>query len=284
MIRFETKSGGLMVVQELISPSVYLDHWAFREIADSKTLTKRFSEALFFRGGTLVLSWLNIVEFCKVTIENQRHNASSFLDKIGPNVFWINPDFLTVAKYKSGRSGNCNCPLPDMENATIHLKALQSKSQNQSTASLGGGFDVVFNSKNIKQQFDELGSLISSQFDWMRGDPKINKSLRKPLQPLKLEQPNLHATGLIARELIGPLVNQRDLKISHNDAIDLTHTAVPVSYCDYVLLDNGWTTRVNQMRKRFTTAGVCIPMAKVFSKKNDGLESFFKELDSFVAG
>jgi hypothetical protein len=79
--------------------------------------------------------------------------------------------------------------------------------------------------------------------------------------------------------LIGPLVNQRDLKISHNDAIDLTHTVVPVSYCDYVLLDNGWTTRVNQMRKRFTTAGVCIPMAKVFSKKNDGLESFFKELE-----
>jgi len=96
-----------MVFQELISPSVYLDHWAFREITDSKTLTKRFSEALLFRGGTLVLSWLNIVEFYKVTID----------------------------------------------------------------------------------------------------------------------------------------------------------------------------TRVNQMRKRFTTAGVCIPMAKVFSKKNDGLESFFKELE-----
>ena len=268
-----------MVVQELISPSVYLDHWAFREIADSKTLTKRFSEALHFRGGTLVLSWLNIVEFSKVTIENQRRNASSFLDKIGPNVFWINPDFFKVVKYESGRSGNGDCPLPDMENATVHLRVLQSRSQSPSVASLGGAFDFVFNSKNIKQQFDELGRLISSQFDWMRGDPKINKSLRKPLQPLKLEQPGLHATGLIARELIGPLVNQRDLKISHNDAIDLTHTAVPVSYCDYVLLDNGWTTRVNQMRKRFTKAGVCIPMAKVFSKKNDGLESFFKELE-----
>src|SRR4051794_1181131 len=105
MIRLETKSGGLMVVQELISPSVYLDHWAFREIADSRALTQRFSEALLFRGGTLVLSWLNIVEFSKVTVENQRHNASSFLDKIGPNVFWINPDFFKVAKYESGRGG-----------------------------------------------------------------------------------------------------------------------------------------------------------------------------------
>jgi hypothetical protein len=51
------------------------------------------------------------------------------------------------------------------------------------------------------------------------------------------------------------------------------------SYCDYVLLDNAWTTRVNQMRARFTKAGVCIPMAKVFSKKNDKLESFFNELE-----
>lgn len=268
-----------MVVQERISPSVYLDHWAFREIADSHTLTKRFSKALLSKGGTLVLSWLNIVEFCKVTIEDQRHNASSFLDKIGPNVFWINPDFFTVSKYENGRDGSNNCPLPDMENAALHLEVLQSKSHSTSTASRGGSFDVVFNSANIKQQFDELGRLISSQFDWMRGDPKINKSLRKPLRPLKLEQADLHATGLIARELIGPLVNQRDLKISHNDAIDLTHTVVPVSYCDYVLLDNGWTTRVNQMRARFAKAGVCVPMAKVFSKKNNGLESFFKELE-----
>jgi len=270
-----------MVVQELTSPSVYLDHWAFREISDSKTLSKRFSEALLCRGGTLVLSWLNIVEFCKVTIDNQRQNASSFLDKIGPNVFWINPDFFAVAKYESGRSGNCNCPLPDREIATVHLKVLHSKTQNQSTASLGGGFDVVFNSTNIRQQFDELGSLISSQFEWMRGDQEINKSLRKPLQPLKLEQPDLHATRLIARELIGPLVKQRDLKITHNDAIDLTHTVVPVSYCDYVLLDNGWTARVNQLRARFKKANVYIPMAKVFSKKNDGMESFFKELEGY---
>ena len=121
MIRFEKKSGGVMVVQELISPTVYLDHWAFRDIADSKSLTKRFSEALLFRGGTLVLSWLNIVEFCKVTIENQRHNASSFLDKIGPNVFWINPDFFAVTKYESGRSGNCNCPLPEFPAVALQL-------------------------------------------------------------------------------------------------------------------------------------------------------------------
>lgn len=278
MIQFETRSTGLTVVQELISPCVYLDHWAFREIADSRKLSERFSKTLHSRGGTLVLSWLNLVEFCKVTIEVQRHNASSFLDKIGPNVFWINPDFFKVTEYETGRGGNFDCPLPDMEIATVHLKVLQRKSQGGSTASFGG-FDVVFNSPNIKQQFDELGSLISSQFDWMRSDPKINKSLRRPLQPLKLEQPDLHSTGLIARELIGPLVKQRDLKISHNDAIDLTHTVVPVSYCDFVLLDNAWTTRVNQMRKRFTKAGVCIPMAKVFSKKNDGLESFFKELE-----
>jgi hypothetical protein len=279
MIHSEIRSTGLTVVQELLSPSVYLDHWAFREIADSHALTKRFSKALLSSGGTLVLSWLNVVEFCKVTIESQRHNASSFFDKIGPNVFWINPDFFSVVKYETGRGGNSGCPLADMENAGVYLKVLRNKSQNQSTTSPGGAFDVVFNSSNIKQQFNELGSLISSQFNWMRGDPKISKSLRKPLQPLTLDQPNLRATGLIARELIGPLVKQRNLKISHNDAIDLTHTVVPVSYCDYVLLDNAWTTRVNQMRARFTKAGVCIPMAKVFSKKNDGLESFFNELE-----
>lgn len=279
MIRLEKKGREPIVVQELMSPCVYLDHWAFREIADSDTLTKRFSKALLSRAGTLVLSWLNVVEFCKVTIESQRHNASSFLDGIGANAFWINPDFFAVSKYESGRGGIGGCPLADMENAALHIEVLQSKSRSGSIASPGGRFDVVFNSANIERQFDELGSSISSQFDWMRDDPKINKSLRKPLQPLKLEQPNLHATGLIARELIVPLVKQRNLKISHNDAIDLTHTVVPVSYCDYVLLDNAWATRVNQMRTRFIKANVHIPMAKVFSKKNDGLESLFRELE-----
>ena len=87
-----------------------------------------------------------------------------------------------------------------MENAVAHLKVIQRKSEDPSTSALSGGLDVVFNSKKIKLQFDKLGSTISAQFDWMRGDPKINESLRKPLQPLNLNPDfpiKLHMTKLL---------------------------------------------------------------------------------------
>ena len=53
-----------------------------------------------------------------------------------------------------------------------------------------------------------------------------------------------------------------------------------IAYCDYVLLDSHWAIQVEQARKRIRAGGASFHMAKVFSEKENGLETFLQELES----
>ena len=53
--------------------------------------------------------------------------------------------------------------------------------------------------------------------------------------------------------------------ITPNDAMDLFHAVVPVSYCDFVLLDNRWRDQVDRLRGRLTQLGAPFPVATVYS-------------------
>jgi hypothetical protein len=56
MITFQNTAGVVQFTQQLLSPSVYLDHWALRAISESEALSSRLSHALKLSGGTLALS------------------------------------------------------------------------------------------------------------------------------------------------------------------------------------------------------------------------------------
>src|SRR3954447_10783097 len=98
MIAFKAVANVLQVAQEISSPSVYLDHWALREISESSTLASRFTNAIHIRKGTLVLSWLNVVEFSRVSDQTQRSQADDMINRLGPHLFWLNPDFWVVSQ------------------------------------------------------------------------------------------------------------------------------------------------------------------------------------------
>ena len=66
--------------------------------------------------------------------------------------------------------------------------------------------------------------------------------------------------------------------MTRNHALDLVHAAVSVSYCDYVLLDGHWQDQVERMKSRFDGAVMTYPLAKVYSKRNDGVESFLSQI------
>jgi len=62
--------GRLTATQRDFSPTVYLDHWALRELSTTM-LAERFVAALKQRNGTLALSCTNLIEFCNVTDDQQ---------------------------------------------------------------------------------------------------------------------------------------------------------------------------------------------------------------------
>ena len=113
----------MQFTQKFLSPSVYLDHWALLAISESDRLSSRLCHALKLSGGTLALSWLNVVEFTKVTDESQRHKADILLNSVTPNVFWLNPDLLTVAKHErlAPSLARSEAPYSDLEMAELFI-------------------------------------------------------------------------------------------------------------------------------------------------------------------
>ncbi|MGH9958168.1 MAG: hypothetical protein ACREBC_13720 [Pyrinomonadaceae bacterium] len=97
MVRFlidDTNS--IRVEQVTEAPAVYFDHWALRNISEDPALKARLTSALTFRGGTLMLSWLNLVEFTKVTDAAQARCAESLVEAVLPNVFFLEINPFTV--------------------------------------------------------------------------------------------------------------------------------------------------------------------------------------------
>ncbi len=61
----------------------------------------------------------------------------------------------------------------------------------------------------------------------------------------------------------------------------MLHAAMPINCCDYVLLDGAWAERVEKMRRRIAKVGSVMPLAKCFSRRNDGVQAFLGELEAF---
>jgi hypothetical protein len=86
---------------------------------------------------------------------------------------------------------------------------------------------------------------------------------------------------VILGELFRGFTLDSSASISKNDVIDLMHAAMPINCCDYVLLDGPWVERVNKMKQRIERTGMIMPIAKCFSRKNNGVESFLADLETF---
>src|SRR5262245_40877587 len=90
--------GRLVATQRDSSPTVYLDHWALRELSTMPTLGERFVVALKHRNGTLALSSTNLIEFCNMADDEQARCAEELLEASLPNVFFLEMDPFLVQK------------------------------------------------------------------------------------------------------------------------------------------------------------------------------------------
>ena len=84
---------------------------------------------------------------------------------------------------------------------------------------------------------------------------------------------------VIAGELSRDFVLDLNATITRNEALDFMHAVDAVDYCDLVLLDKAWERRVNGLRKRIAEAGIDMPIARCFSKRNNGIEGFLDAIE-----
>ena len=83
-------------------------------------------------------------------------------------------------------------------------------------------------------------------------------------------------------ELVRGFVLDSNAAITENDAVDLVQAAMPLNCCDYVLLDGPWAERVAKMKLRLGKSPMVMPIAKCFSRRNDGISAFLTDLESSI--
>jgi hypothetical protein len=87
---------------------------------------------------------------------------------------------------------------------------------------------------------------------------------------------NTTRTRAVVRTLAGTFFPDLKRAITLNDAIDFLHAAIPINYCDVVLLDGGMRDLVERARLRFKDTG--ITLATVFSGQ-DGVDRVLAYLE-----
>jgi len=81
--------------------------------------------------------------------------------------------------------------------------------------------------------------------------------------------------AFLAELLREPHINQA-FRIDDHDAMDLVHTVPAATVCDYLLLDRGWTSRLNSAGERLQRAGVQGKVGRAYSRSQ--LDDFFEQL------
>jgi hypothetical protein len=119
-----------------------------------------------------------------------------------------------------------------------------------------------------------------SYIESLRRDYDNDKEFQLRVKQLPQGRQIQRGTRFIRNELFGSFLKNKQIKVTRNHAIDVSHAVVPVAYCDYVLLDGHWATQVEQARKRFTEGDLSFPLVKVFSEKANGMGTFLQELES----
>ena len=124
--------------------------------------------------------------------------------------------------------------------------------------------------------FAEVNGAIRDKLLELRSDPDYVKRARHTV-PDSVRPRLFVVLGELARDKI----LDRASPITANDASDYIHAAIPSLACDFLLLDGAWRHRVEGMRRRMLQSGVDIPLAKCFSKSDDGLGRFLDALETW---
>lgn len=274
---FVDGSAGLRLTMVDESPSVYLDHWALRTIADTQKWSEGLTAAIERASGTLHVSAWNILEFSKVRGAATIRRAEELLEACLPRLFFLECDPQIVIQRENALLAGAGS-LPPHGDLDILEILFSFEPHRFESIGIRGLFDAVRDS-GLDQRTLELGeafkSLVVELRDELASFPGLRASARRTPPGPGLQR----ATRFILREMVRPLSLQQKMKLSPNDALDFLHGVVPIAYSDYVLLDKRWASLGKQAVQRLRRAGHASQMAEIFSGKRGQIEAFLATLE-----
>lgn len=270
-------SGELVAGQRAVPPVVYLDHWALRLFSEDPAWRTRLTAALVSRDGTLTLSWANLAEFATVGDQRQARDAEALIESLLPRIFLleVNP-FIVIGREDQLLAGGP--PLAPHGDAEI-LRALVMLKPRTPTVLTAHDLFTVIRGEEAAERTERIADVFLNQIAQMRDEAATDRALQATLRRHAMTTPIQRGTRFILRELVRAILLDGARQTVRNDAFDFFHAVVPVAYCDFVLVDGYWEVQLNRVRSRLEESGFPVPMARVFSRRRDGLDRFIRELE-----
>lgn len=267
-------SGERTVGQCMTSPCVYLDSCALTDIAEDPTLVGRLRDTLVRRGGTLAISWLNLMELGGITDQRQLQAVANFLDRVSHElIFFIDvvPEQVINREDQLVQEGRGSAPHVDDQILKIFVQIYRKSLHPLSF----GEFIPLWRQDRIasmaKTFLDEVTDHLERAREKARWSTKLQARLKEipkgPRLPCATRYVVIETLRNVAREGI-----QMD---SHHWR-DALHMIVPVAYCDFVVLDRTWAAKATQVISRLKTAHA-VDMAQVFAVGE--LDRFWEAFD-----
>ena len=265
-----------------VAPSVYLDTCALRDIAEDKTRCEQFVRVLLSKRGTLVLSALSVGE---VSNQDPRHAAAigALIDRVYPYLFFQEYDPFVVMQAERERwLDRQNKSAPDADCKYWPLIAAI-------TPPFGGDGTFAEPYKHITEvrkaggdeRIRRLGAYVLAEMESVQQKPEVRQRWRAYVRPNpKRKQPDWATKGLAGVMMLHFCADQKR-KYTVNDGVDFFHAVVPAAYCDFIVLDKAWCTRVKQAAKAMEKALIEAPIAMTYSVSD--FDTFLADLERYEA-
>lgn len=275
-IRYHIESSPIGVSQSFDSPTVYLDHWALRDLCDDSALQDRFVAGLSRAGGTLLMSHMNFAEFAAVEDAGTCDRGEAFLSRVFPNIYFSEFNIDKAIQQEEAQSllviKQRLAPPSDPQ----MLRAFAHRYPVTSPAMQGFIAEVHQHRVFMKAKMDGVNSRIAARLLAQRSDPSFVKAARStPIDNGRV------ATKLVFGELMRDFVLDNTSSVEPNDAMDMQHATVSLAYCDFVLLDGKFADKVRRMKDRMAGANMAMPIAACYSKRDNGVDQFLSSLESW---
>jgi len=240
-------------------------------------------DSLKIDGGTLAVSWLNLGEYATVTSRETRRQAERLLERIVPAVFPLDVDPGAVSKRElAGRTEGGARSFVDPHADTVFAKLFVRGRPSIAASGLdlritaSGVFEPLNHDRLIRSKH-RLAATTRGALEKLRRQHADDPEFRRLVGATR--KPDARAatdTDAVTRALAATFFPDLRRQITLNDAIDFLHAAVPVAFCDAVLLDGATHDLVERARRQYPG----IRMAATLSGRGDGIERFLSHLAS----
>ena len=276
------QTGGLEVVMTDCLPAVYLDHWALRVISSDPGFAMRLKSCIRGANGTLAVSGFNILEFIRMTDKGQAEEAENLLESVLPSILFLDCNPLCVIKREDEPMCAGPSRFPEVDCKLLDVFLGLKPSSIEQVFTVRGLFSAV-QGAGLAGDLDHVCDTVIARVEERRSELTADPVLKRNMESSVKGPPIQRGTRYVLREVVRILLRDNQTRLTRNDAIDLFHTVVPVSYCQLVLLDKHWHHLAVEATKRIRSAHLPFPMAECFTGKGDGVNRFLTEFEKRVS-